>query len=44
VTIDIGTVDGCSEDELAVLKLQGHCEDSNREGGHAEGMPPHGLK
>jgi hypothetical protein len=39
-TIDTGTVDESSEDELAALVLRGCSEDSNGEGGRAEGMPP----
>jgi hypothetical protein len=40
-TIDTGTVDESSEDELAALVLRGCSEDSNGEGGRAERMPPH---
>jgi hypothetical protein len=40
-TIDTGTVNESSEDELAALVLRGCCKDSNCEGGRAERVPPH---
>ncbi len=39
--IDTGTIDESSEDELAALVLRGCSEDSDGDGGRAEGMPPH---
>ena len=41
-TIDTGTVDECSEDELAALMLRSCCEDSNHERSRTKRMPPHG--
>jgi hypothetical protein len=40
-TIDTGTVDESSENELAALVLRSCSKDSNGEGGRAKRMPPH---
>ena len=40
-TIDTGTVDESSKDELAALVLRSCREDSNGKGGRAESMPPY---
>jgi hypothetical protein len=41
-TVDTGTVDECSKDELSALELRSSCEDSNDEGSGAKRMPPDG--